>query len=230
MCKKIVITGATSGIGKELAIRFVEKGWEVIGLGRKYSILKEMEKAYPALFKGYQVDIRFKREVIAVFKIIGEFDVLVNNAGVYLNKPFTSCTLEDIDRIIDTNLKGTMYCTHEALKHIKEGRIINISSVAGLRGIKNEAIYSASKYGMNGFANALNQEIIEKNVSITTLSLGGVNTPLWNKENQYPSYFSYDMKKLLSEKDVVEMIENIIELKGKIILKDLIMFPSNEWH
>jgi len=223
MCKKIVITGATSGIGKELAIRFVEKGWGVIGLGRKYSILKEMEKAYPALFEGYQVDIRFKREVIAVFKIIGDFDVLVNNAGVYLKKPFASCTLEDIDRIIDTNLKGTMYCTHEALKHIKEGRIINISSVAGLRGIKNEAIYSASKYGMNGFADALNQEIIEKNVSVTTLSLGGVNTPLQEK------YFSYDARRLLSKKDVVDMIENIIELKGKIILKDLIMFPSNEY-
>ena len=140
-----------------------------------------------------------------------------------MKKPFTSCTLEDIDRIIDTNLKGTMYCTHEALKHIKEGRIINISSVAGLRGIKNEAIYSASKYGMNGFANALNQEIIEKNVSATTLSIGGVNTPLQEK------YFSYDARRLLSKKDVVDMIENTIELKGKIILKDLIMFPSNEY-
>ena len=223
MCKKIVITGATSGIGKELAIRFVEKGWDVIGLGRKWTILDEMEKTYGERFEGYQVDIRYKREVIPIFKQVGNFDVLVNNAGIYLKKPFTSCTLEDIDRIIDTNLKGTMYCTHEALKHIKEGRIINISSVAGLRGIKNEAIYSASKYGMNGFANALNQEIIEKNVSVTTLSLGGVNTPLQEK------YFSYDARRLLSKKDVVDMIENTIELKGKIILKDLIMFPSNEW-
>lgn len=100
-------------------------------------------------------------------KLSFHIDILVNNAAVFKMEEFS---IADIDRIIDTNLKGVMYATLEALSIMKNSesergsRIVNIASVASLHGIPKQSIYCASKFGLNGFAEALNQEIIKDNI------------------------------------------------------------------
>ena len=141
---------------------------------------------------------------------------------------FSECDVKDINVIIDTNLKGTVFCTNEAIKLMKGngGRIINIASVAATHGIKNQAIYCASKYGVDGFAEALNQELIEEGISISTIYPGSTDTPLWDKENNpYPG----DLSKILKPEDVVNMVEYIANLPKMVVLKKVVMFPSNEW-
>ena len=137
-----------------------------------------------------------------------KIDLLVNNAATFKTDKFENCSFDDIDTIIDTNLKGSMYCTLKMIKFMKKkihGRIINIASVAGIHGIKIKAIYCSSKYGLNGFSEALNQEIIKDNISITTIFPGGIKTPLWNEHNQYNG----DVDQILKPNDIVQLVEHM---------------------
>ena len=234
--KTIVISGSSSGLGEELANRFTKLGWMVLGIGRNHEKLNSLEKKFGKNFKGFVADVTIKEDVVKTFNDIQDqfinIDLFVNNAAVFKMKEFSESSFEDIDSIIDTNLKGSMYCTMKVIENMKknlksEGRIINIGSVASTRGIENQSIYCASKYGLNGFAEALSQELIDKNISITTIFPGGINTPLWNKDNPYPGN---DKEKILQTKDIVDIVEYISKLENRIVLKNLTIFPNNEWH
>ncbi len=234
----IVVTGATSGVGKEIVKSFLETTkWQVIGIARSKEKLKKLKKNYGKRFKGILCDLQNSDDVEKAFEKIkketNHIDIIVNNAAVFKMKPFSECDANDIDQLIDVNLKGVLYTTLEALKIMKSSnnkrgsRIINIASVASLHGIEKQSIYCASKFGVNGFAEALNQEIIKDNISISTIFPGGINTPLWNSSNQHPSG---NTEELLSTTDIVDMVKYISNLDANVILKNVTLFPSNEWH
>ena len=235
MKKVIVISGVTSGVGKEIASKFVGLDWNVIGLARNESKLQELSQNLGENFIFLATDIRNEENVTSAFKYIktnfNKIDIIVNNAAIFKMDEFINCSFNDINLMIDTNLKGAMYSTLKAIEIMKQssssGRIINIASVAATHGIENQAIYCASKFGLNGFAEALNQEIIKYNISITTIFPGCINTPLWSDSNPYPGE---DKAKILQCSDIVNIIEYISELEPRIILKNLTIFPSNEWH
>jgi len=224
MKKTLVITGCSSGVGESIAIAFSQLGWNVIGISRDIVKLKALETRLDN-FKFFQLDISNYSEVKDAFKSIEKIDVLVNNAAIFTTKPFIDCTPIEINSIIDTNLKGTMFCTLEAIKKIADGRIINIGSVSGIHGIQNQAIYSASKFGVAGFTESIAQECV-KRVRFTTISPGGIDTPLWNDENPYPG----DKTRLLKPSNITEAVKYIINLPENIVLKNMTIFPDNEWH
>lgn len=233
--KLAVVTGATSGVGLELSKTLVKKGFKVFGLARNLEKLKSLQKEFGEGFDFFAVDVCHSSEVRKAFEKIGQkycaINLLVNNAAVFKMKPFSECSIEDIDQMVDTNLKGTLYCTHSALKWLKPGasRIINIASVAGTHGIKNQAIYCASKYGMDGFGEALNQELLDKGISLTTICPGGIDTALWDEKKNNP-YPGSRKEKILKPQDIVKMIEYVAELPSNVVLKKVVIFPSNEWH
>jgi NADP-dependent 3-hydroxy acid dehydrogenase YdfG len=231
--KNIIITGASSGSGLSISKLFINKGWNVIGLARTEANLQLVRDELGINFNFYTVDISKSESVKKVFDAIysafGLIDVLVNNAGVFEMKPFLDSSIENIDRIIDINLKGTIYCTFNAIKFLKPkiGRVINIGSVAGEHGIKNQSIYSATKFGINGFADSLNQELLESGISLSNICPGGVNTPLWNEKNQYPDK---DKSKILRGNDIANMVEYIVNQPSNVVIKKVVVFPINEWH
>ena len=231
--KTIVVTGASSGVGLEISRLFVNKGWRVIGLARTLTKLESLKNELGEQFSFFEVDVSLSSSVKDAFDNIytniGAIDVLVNNAAVFVMKPFLESTIEDIDRIVDINLKGTMYCAFYALKMIRPnvGRIINIGSVAGEHGIKNQSIYCASKFGLDGFSEALNQELLVNGISLSTICPGGINTTLWNAENPYPGG---DTSQLLSAYDIAKLVDYISVQPSNVILKKIVAFPSNEWH
>lgn len=235
MKKLIVISGASSGVGESLSRRFIELNWNVVGLGRSKDKLKKISDELGNNFTAYSLDIQSEKEVLSTFNLIEQkfkyIDIIVNNAAAFKMDEFSNCTFNDINLLIDTNLKGVMYSTLKAVEIMKKtkkpGRIINIASVASIHGIENQAIYCASKFGLNGFAEALNQEIIKFNISISTIFPGGINTPLWNDKNPYPGG---SKDQLLKPADIVKAIEYISELESRVILKNMTIFPSNEWH
>lgn len=230
--KNAVITGASSGVGTEVAARLIGKGWRVFGIARNRDKLEGVRGELGEHFVPVAADVRKSQDVTAAFATIAEttarLDLLVNNAAVFKMAPYQTCTLDDIDAIIDTNLKGTLYCTHAALRLLGRGsRIVNIGSVAGTHGIATQAIYCASKYGVDGFAEALNQELIGRGIAMTTLAPGGIDTPLWQAEgNPYPG----DLSKILQPGDVAALVEYVADLPERVVLKKAILFPSNEWH
>jgi NAD(P)-dependent dehydrogenase (short-subunit alcohol dehydrogenase family) len=230
--KVAVVTGASSGVGLAVSKALIEKGWAVAGLARSPDALASAQRELGDRFRIHAVDVRDAAAVRAAFAEIGArhstIDLLVNNAAVFVMKPFVECTGEEIDTLVDTNLKGPLFCTHAALAWMKPGsRIINIGSVAGTHGIANQAIYCASKYGLDGFSEAVAQELRPRGIHVTVISPGGIDTPLWQTEsNPYPG----EPGKILDVRDVASLVEYVAGLPAHVILKNAVVFPSNEWH
>lgn len=228
-----VVTGATSGVGRALVEAFVGKGWDVAGLARRGDALGELAAALGDRFMPVTADVGRADQVERAFADVrarhGRVDLLVNNAAVFKMAPFETMTAADVDAIIDTNLKGTILCTMAALPLLTSGsaRVVNIGSVAGTHGIRHQALYCASKFGVTGFADALNQELVQRGVTMTTVCPGGIATPLWDPAtNPYPG----PPGTLLQEGDLVSLVEYIADLPRHVLLKQLILFPTNEWH
>lgn len=209
-----IVTGSSSGIGQEICKRFRERGWTTIGIARE----EVHQDDLVADVSDYRQVIRTARLVEEKFKIV---DLIVNCAGIFESKSFTKCDPSTIVKIIDTNLIGIMNVTHAFLP-ILRGRIINIASVSALHGIKNQAVYSASKAGIEGFANSLALE----NVNICTIYPGGVDTLLWNDSNPYIG----DKLQLLKVEDIAEVVEFIATRPLRVIVKKIVMFPESETH
>ena len=194
-CKKnIVITDAASELGHALALRFGLKGFRVFALAKNRSELQALEALSEYSITTYTADVAKAEAVESAFKQIvddcGRIDVLINNASV-IHGPglIGEQSIQSIDRVIDTNLKGTMYCTYCAARTMMQhggGYIINLASSAALPGfgghIKKKAPggevffgdYGASKWGVLGFAEAMQEPLGEHNIYLTTLCPGSI--------------------------------------------------------
>ncbi len=233
--KSILVTGATRGVGEALTLKFAQKGHVIYALARTRSQLNSLiEKCGVDKVIPFEVDVSKKEQVeeatTAIEREYGTPDVLINNAGIVENVSFADQGLEMIDRIVDVNLKGTLYVTHCVVPGMiarGSGRIINISSVAGTRGIPGQAAYCASKFGMNGFGDTLAQELLPKGVLVTTICPGGIDTPLWDSDkNPYPG----DKTRIMQPQEIVDLIEFLVNQPKGTLHKKIVMFPTNEWH
>lgn len=222
MNKTILITGTTSGVGATIAYDYIEKGWNVIGLARGESLFN-----YPN-YKHFQVDISNSYELYEVFEQIDSIDILVNNAAVFKMKSFSTTTLDEIDGMIDINLKGAMYVTKFALQKMEKGsRIFFINSVAGLEELENQSAYCASKHGLTGFAGVLGEELRDRGIKVTSIHPGGIDTPLWSRDIPYPCG---DVSKAISPMELVKVIDFVYNSQFNIEYKTIKMFPDTEWH
>lgn len=222
MNKTILITGTTSGVGATIAYDYIEKGWNVIGLARSESIFD-----YPN-YKHFQVDVTSCYEMYDIFEQIGNIDILVNNAAVFKMKSFSDTTLDEIDDMIDINLKGAMYVTKFALQKMERGsRIFFINSVAGLEELENQSAYCASKHGLTGFAGVLGEELRSRGIKVTSIHPGGIDTPLWSRDIPYPCG---DVSKAISPMELVKVIDFVYNSQFNVEYKTIKMFPDTEWH
>lgn len=218
-----VVTGASRGIGYAVAELLADTGWLVIDFSRSRPVIGSKKIDH------YGVDVRkyaqIQRAVDVVYNKYGYVDLLVNNAGVFESKFFRDWDSRKIGDVIETNLIGTMNVTHAMLSILAQpSRIINISSVAAFDPIIKQSIYCASKAGLNAFMNALSLE--ERQVLITNICPGGVNTSLWNNSNPYPG----NKSSLIKAEEVAQVVDYVASLPPHIIVKKIDMFPSQEWH
>jgi short-subunit dehydrogenase len=230
----MVITGASSGVGESLTVHFSAQDYTVCAIARNRDRLNALERHVKGDLFTYPCDLRVLDDVKSIFgKILEEharIDVLINNAGIFELKPFREQAIETIDDIIDTNLKGVMYCTHLTIPSMierRDGRIINVASVAGTWGMAGQVIYCASKHGLVGFGDALTRELSEHGVLLVTLCPGGIDTPLWRREdNPYPG----DPDRLMKPQELVDLIDFILKQPKGTLYKKIVFFPTNEWH
>jgi NAD(P)-dependent dehydrogenase (short-subunit alcohol dehydrogenase family) len=185
--KVAIVTGATKGIGRGIAEALAREGARVCISARN---ALEVEQTAEALNKlgdekaiGIVCDVRDYAEVKSLFeRVTAEFggvDILINNAGVGMFAPVEEMAPEDFRAILETNLFGVYYCCHEAIPRMKErggGYIINISSLAGANPHPRMAAYNASKFGLNGFSEALMQEVRHDGIKVSYIMPGSVNT------------------------------------------------------
>jgi uncharacterized protein len=182
----ILITGASDGIGKRLALDLAARGAVIIGCGRSTerlgALFAELQRISPRSIT-MRCDVGSRDEVRAmVAKVLVAYDavdILINNAGIGMRKPFVETPLETIEDLMRTNYLGTVYCTHEVLPSMLArgcGQIVNISSVAGHIGTLNMAGYCASKFAINGFSESLYHELKPRGIAVSVVSPGPVKT------------------------------------------------------
>lgn len=185
--KVAIVTGATKGIGRGIAEALAREGVRVCISARKESEIEEAVEALNQLDGGKAVgfvcDVRDHAQVKSLFErataALGGVDILVNNAGIGMFAPVEEMAPEDFRAILETNLFGVFYCCHEAIPLMKArggGYIINISSLAGANPHPRMAAYNASKFGLNGFSEALMQEVRHDGIKVSYIMPGSVNT------------------------------------------------------
>ncbi len=185
--KVALVTGGTKGIGRAIANALNREGATVVISARKQTeidlAINELNKARPNSSKGFTCDVRDYEQVGKLFGLIvsefGGLDLLVNNAGVGIFNTVEAMTPDEFRAVLETNLFGVFYCCHEALPLMRQrggGYIINISSLAGANPHPRMAAYNASKFGLNGFSEALMQEVRHDGIKVSYIMPGSVNT------------------------------------------------------
>ncbi len=185
--KVVVITGAGSGLGASLAKKYSNRGSHVCLLGRTESRLKKVAEQLSESCSIYAVDVTDKSAVANVMNAIkeevGSVDLLINNAGTGVFDLAENINEEAVHRMIDINLKGTIFCTQEILPDMKkrnQGTIVNVVSTAGLEGKVTESVYCASKFGVRGFTESLVLELDGTGVRVFGAYMGGMRSPFWD--------------------------------------------------
>ncbi|QID17351.1 SDR family oxidoreductase [Nitrogeniibacter mangrovi] len=191
--RTVVITGASSGIGFALARAYLQRGYNVVGNARRPERLQAAEQTLRSVGNFVTVDgdigleetsRRLFERAIACF---GQVDILVNNAGIFIAKPVAEYTSGDIDRLIDTNLRGFLYPTRAAVAHMSGnggGHIINITAALGMQPtVKVPAVLPVlTKGGLNQATRALAVELARYGIKVNAVAPGVIDTPLHSPE------------------------------------------------
>jgi len=180
--KTAIVTGGTRGIGRAIAAALISGGVSVCIAAREQSEIDVAIKAGDATL-GFVCDVRDYNQVKALIdhavKSFGGLDILINNAGIGIFETVEETSPEDFRAVLETNLFGVFYCCHEAIPEMRRrggGYIINISSLAGANPHPRMAAYNASKFGLNGFSEALMQEVRHDHIKVSYIMPGSVNT------------------------------------------------------
>jgi len=190
--KVIIITGASSGIGKELAIKLSEKGALLSLAARNEIKLKEVAEKCKLKSKTVltvTTDVSKKEQcknlIEETINKFGKIDILINNAGITMWTMFEDITdIDLVEKIMKVNYLGSVYCTHFALPYLKKtkGLIVGISSLTGRTGVPTRTAYAASKFAMTGFFDSLRIELKKTGVAVTMIYPGFVDTEIRGKE------------------------------------------------
>lgn len=187
--KVALITGGTRGIGKAIAIKFAKQGYNlVVNYVSDKTDVKELEQE----FKQYNINILFVKTDVSKFddceKMVknaiekfGHIDVLVNNAGITKDNLILRMSIEDFERVININLKGTFNVTKNVVPYMmkkKTGKIINLASVVGVSGNAGQCNYSASKAGIIGFTKSIAKELASRNILANCVAPGFIDTDM----------------------------------------------------
>jgi 3-oxoacyl-[acyl-carrier protein] reductase len=222
--KIAIVTGATRGIGKAIAQSLKQAEATVIVTGRNADEVQASASVLGAI--GVACDVRDHVQVQSLFRTAGELggvDVLVNNAGIGLFGSVEEMSPGDFRATIETNLFGVYYCCHEAIPAMKKrggGYIINISSLAGANAHPRMAAYNASKFALNGFSEALMQEVRHDNIKVSYIMPGSVNTEFGGDE---PS----DAKSWqLQPEDVAHVVMDLLNYPDRTLPSRVEIRPS----
>ena len=185
--KVAIVTGGTKGIGRAIADSLVRSGVHTSICGRNehelHKAVSDLNKLDVARATGTVCDVRNYGDISALFdhtiQTFGGVDILINNAGIGIFATVENMSPEDFRAVLETNVFSVFYCCHQAIPHMRKrggGYIINISSLAGANPHPKMAAYNASKFGLNGFSEALMQEVRHDGIKVSYIMPGSVNT------------------------------------------------------
>ncbi|MFO8051633.1 MAG: SDR family NAD(P)-dependent oxidoreductase [Thermoplasmatota archaeon] len=227
--KKVAITGGSSGIGFATARAFSDEGAEVIIIARNQQNLEKASKRAPGIVSAYPADISSIKDLRCLEKRIKEdhegIDILINSAGIVYPGTLMDLTIDQIERTLNIDLKGTMITTKVLLPLIRSpGYIMNISSVAGFIGLFGYTAYSAAKFGVWGFSQALRMELEPRNIGVGVVFPPDTNTPQLEFENRTKPHELRGISKTIEPIPPARVATSIV--KG-IMKGEFMIFPDS---
>ena len=227
--KVVVVTGGSEGIGKALVETFLTSGAKVATCGRNYDKLYQLQSQHssqPLLIHTADVSReqdcqQFIEKVITAF---GTIDILINNAGISMRALVTDVELDALRKVMDINFWGTVYCTKFALPHIikNKGTVVGVSSIAGYRGLPGRSGYSASKYAVNGWLEALRTELLDSGVNVMWVCPGFTTSNIRNaaldKSGQSHGETPMDEGKMMSAEECSAHIAKAIAQRKRTLV------------
>jgi NADP-dependent 3-hydroxy acid dehydrogenase YdfG len=231
MSEKVIwITGASTGIGREIAMEFSKAGHIIIATARRKSRLVNLVSEIK--FAGREAsafvcNVASERSVQITAKRIrekyGRIDCLVNNAGVTVFKSFTDTKVYEFDYVMETNLRGAFLCMKSVLPQMiknKKGHIINIVSVAANTVYEYSSVYSASKAGLLALINSVRKETRRYNIKISSILPGAVETAMWDSKTR-----AKYKNRMLSPSDVAKIVLEVFNQPKKVLVEDIYVRP-----
>jgi len=228
--KKVLITGANSGIGEATALLFAKEGADLCLVARRAEELSKVAtqcRAFGVVALHIATDISDKKQVermtkesIRVFKNI---DILINNAGYGRYGPFTTTPIEEWDRMWRVNVRGTVLVTQAIIPSMiamKNGHIVNISSIHGIHTSANASAYCATKFAITGLTEALAKELWKDGIKVSAICPGGVLTPFLGippkEKNQ----------EFLEPEEIAKVVLDVVTAPGKALIMKVVIAPK----
>jgi hypothetical protein len=243
MNKTIMITGATSGFGKAIAVRFAENGFNIIITGRRKELLNKLEKELQTVGNiktlSLNFDVRKKDEVESVIENLPEkwkkIDILVNNAGLAVGlSHIQDGDTDDWDRMIDTNVKGLLYVTRAVAPLMvtrNKGHIFNIGSIAGKETYENGNVYCASKSAVDVLSKSMRIDMLKNNIKVTLIEPGMAETEfslVRFKGDEQKAKTVYKGIDALTGDDIADVIYYCATLPDRVCINEIVITPTQQ--
>ena len=232
MSKVVLITGASSGIGKALAIEAGRKGYSVCMMARTESSLLEvqqlLQKVPTFIFAGnVKNEVDCQQFIALSAKKFGKIDILINNAGISMRALFKDADLQVLKELMDVNFWGSVYCTKYALPYLLEtkGSVVGVSSIAGFKGLPARTGYSASKFALQGFLESLRIENLKTGLHVLVACPGytesNIRKSALNETGKAQGETPLNEGKLMSSEEVAKHLWKAIDQRKKYLILTL---------
>jgi 3-oxoacyl-[acyl-carrier protein] reductase len=225
----ILITGGSSGIGKETARQFVDRGSKVVITGRDEAKLNRVAQeigAIPLLFDIANLESIPEAAAKAIELMGGKIDVLINNAGIGVFPPLGEITIKDLESVYTTNVFGLTLLTQEIVKTFKNqnyGNIINIGSTAGLKGFERGTVYAASKFAVRGLTQCWQAELRKHNIRVSLVNPSEVSSAFANENREERK----EETNKLGPKEIADTIISLTEMRDKGFVPEVTVWATN---
>jgi len=233
VAKRVLVTGATSGIGRACVEAFVNSGWQVWACGRRQQRLTQLQQELGSTLHVFALDVRDNQAVESALENIPSPDLLVNNAGLSRGlEPLWEGLLDDWNEMLDTNVKGLLQVSRALLPQMIKrgsGHVINIGSIAGHEAYPNGAVYCASKHAVTAITRALRKDACGHGIKVSSVDPGLVNTEFskvrfhgdTSRANQ-----AYDGMTPLSAADVAATVLWVASQPAHVNPAEILLLPT----
>jgi len=228
----MIVTGASRGIGKGIALHFAKEGMDIMIFGRDAAALKKTEveiKKFGVECESFVGDVSdevfVNNSVMKILEKYGKVDHLINNAGTRVFKNVVDASLDDFKLQVNANLYGVFNFSRAVLKGMierKQGSIINISSLAGKNAFATGAMYAATKHALMGFTASMFLEVREYNIRVAVICPGSVNTEFFDGLSMKPN-----KEKILQVEDIAEAVAAVLKLPIRALISEIEIRPTN---
>lgn len=227
--KVVVVTGGTDGIGKALVETLLKQGAKVATCGRNHDKIYRLQSSFPSyplhtMVADVSSENDCRRFIETTLNVFGGIDILINNAGISMHALLKDLNTEVLQQVMNTNFFGAVYCTKYALDSIieRKGSIIGVSSIAGYRGLPGRSGYSASKFALQGWLEAIRTELLDSDVHVMWICPGFTTSNIRNaaldKDGNPHGETPMDENRLMSAEECASQILKAIEKKKRTLV------------